>query len=221
MKISILTLFPEFFSSVLNESILKRAQAKNLVEFQVINIRDFATDKHQVTDDRPYGGGAGMVMKIEPIDKALQSLGVAKGNPETKIILTSAKGQAFTQQKAADYSQLKHLVIICGHYEGVDERVAENLVDEEVRIGDYVLTGGEPAAAVMTDAVTRLIPGVLGNEESNQDESHSEHGKLAHPQYTRPEEYQGWKVPEILLSGHEAKITEWRKSLEKKINEQI
>jgi tRNA (guanine37-N1)-methyltransferase len=213
MTIHILTIFPDFFRSAFAESMLKRAQEKNAVTFNIINVRDFATDKHQTTDDRPYGGGPGMVMKIEPIYAALQSIGAeAPGKLGRKIILTSAKGSLFTQQKAQDWAHLTELVIICGHYEGVDERVAENLIDEEVRIGDYVLTGGEPAAAVMADAVTRLLPGVLGNEESNKDESHSVPGQLGHPQFTRPEEFQGWKVPEILLSGHAKNISEWRKN---------
>jgi tRNA (guanine37-N1)-methyltransferase len=210
MKITILTIFPEFFESPLQESILKRAQTKGLAEFNLVNIRDFAQDKHKMTDDRPFGGGPGMVMKVEPIALALESLGVQKGQPNSHIVLTSAKGSVFTQQVAQDYSQLEHLVIICGHYEGVDERVAEHLIDEEVRIGDYVLTGGEPAAMVMTDAVTRLIPGVLGNDESNLNESHSVPGQIGHPQYTRPEDFRGWKVPEILLGGHHAEIEKWR-----------
>ncbi len=210
MKITILTIFPEFFVSPLGESILKRARENGLVEFKIVNIRDFAQDKHKMTDDRPFGGGPGMVMKVEPIALALESLGVAKGQAGSKIVLTSAKGSLFTQQTAQDYSNLEHLVIICGHYEGVDERVAQNLIDEEVRIGDYVLTGGEPAAVVMTDAITRLIPGVLGNDESNLNESHSVPGQMGHPQYTRPEEFRGWKVPEVLLGGHHAEIEKWR-----------
>ena len=164
MTINILTLFPEYFDSVLQTSMLKRAQDKGLVSFKVINIRDYAQDKHRVTDDRPFGGGPGMVMKVEPIALALESLSVAdKG----RVLLTSAKGRQFSQPVAQQLATLTSVTIICGHYEGVDERVAENLVDEEVRIGDYVLTGGEPAAAVMVDAITRLLPGVLGNEESN------------------------------------------------------
>lgn len=210
MKINILTIFPKFFETPLETSILKRAIGKEMVEFRILNLRDFAEDKHQTTDQRPFGGGPGMVMMIEPIDKALQSLGIAKGQVNKKIILTSAKGSLFTQETARNFASLDELTIICGHYEGVDERVALNLVDEEVRIGDYVLTGGEAAALVMGDAVTRLIPGVLGNELSNQDESHSEIGKMGHPQYTKPVDYNGWVVPEILLSGHHEKIKEWR-----------
>lgn len=209
MQITIVTLFPDFFTSPLQSSILKRAQVQAEVQFKVINIRDFATDKHQVTDDRPFGGGPGMVMKIEPIDRALSSLTLA---PAKRVVLTSAQGLPFTQQKAREYAQLEDLVIICGHYEGVDERVAEHLVDEEVRIGDYVLTGGEPAALVIADAVTRLVPGSLGNELSNQGESHDLPGQLGYPQYTRPEVYKEWAVPEILLSGNHTQIESWRQA---------
>jgi tRNA (guanine37-N1)-methyltransferase len=208
MTIHILTIFPEFFISPLQQSILKRAVSKEVVTFNIVNIRDFATDKHQMTDDRPYGGGPGMVMKVEPIYKALESIGGKK--PGRKILLTSAKGELFTQSHAREYAQLEDLVIICGHYEGVDERVVENLIDGEIRIGDYVLTGGEVAAVVMADAVTRLLPGVLGNEESTEGESHSQPGFLAHPTYTRPEEFNGWKVPSVLLQGDPKLITEWR-----------
>jgi tRNA (guanine37-N1)-methyltransferase len=210
MKINILTIFPEFFKTPLETSILKRAVAKELVEFNLINLRDFTTDNHQTTDQRPFGGGPGMVMMIEPIDRALQFLGVSKGQKNKKIFLTSAKGSLFIQETAKSFSALDEIAIICGHYEGVDERVALNLVDEEIRIGDYVLTGGEVAALVMSDAVTRLIPGVLGNEFSNLDESHSEPGKMGHPQFTKPVDYKGWIVPEILLSGHHEKIKNWR-----------
>lgn len=233
MKINILTLFPDFFSYPFAESMIKRAVQAEKVEINIINIRDFATDKHSTTDDRPFGGGPGMVMKVEPIAKALEALekGVIpdldresnqvnfsqkamdsglRRNDNSRIILTSAKGNIFDQQKAINYSQLDELTIICGHYEGVDERVAEHLIDEEVRIGDYVLTGGEPAAVVIADAVTRLLPGVLGNENSNQGESHANPGQMGYPQYTRPENYNDWKVPSILLSGDDKKINAWR-----------
>ncbi len=221
MKLSILTLFPQFFESAFQSSILKRAISGQQVTVELVNIRDFATDKHKVTDDRPYGGGPGMVMKVEPIYAALQHTlkvdpvqhvqqNATQSSWQTKVVLTSAKGKLFHQASAGQYAELEHLVIICGHYEGVDERVAQYLIDEEVRIGDYVLTGGEPAALVMADAVTRLLPGVLGNEESTSGESHSTPGFLAHPQYTRPVEFQGWKVPDILLTGHHAQITDWR-----------
>ncbi len=219
MKINILTLFPEYFQSPLNESIIKRAQESGLVEFNIVNIRDYSTDKHHTTDDRPYGGGPGMVMLVQPIHRALRALNLPIKQSTNKTIeqfnsltvLTSAKGDLFNQQKTNDYSKLDELTIICGHYEGVDERVAENLIDEEIRIGDYVMTGGEPAAVVISDAVSRLIPGVLGNEDSNKNESHSKPGQMAAPQYTRPEEYNGWKVPSVLLSGDHKKIEEWKK----------
>ncbi len=212
MQINMLTLFPDFFSSALQTSILKRAQSKDLVQLKLVNLRDFTTDKHQTTDQRPFGGGPGMVLMVEPIDRALAALGVAKGQPGKLIVLTSAKGELFQQANAHAWSQLEELTIICGHYEGVDERVAEHLVDQEVRIGDYVLTGGEPAALVMLDATVRLLTGVLGNPASNAGESHSQPGFFAHPQYTQPRDYKGWSVPEVLLSGDHQRIEEWRKS---------
>ncbi len=227
MKLNILTIFPEYFSSPFSTSIIKRAVEASAVEIKIIDIRKFAVDKHKLTDDRPFGGGPGMVMKIEPIDLALESLGLKKqsansgnanpetANPETansKIILTSAKGKLFDQNIAKDYSKLDELTIICGHYEGVDERVAENLVDEEIRIGDYVLTGGEAATLVISDAVVRLLPKVLGNEESNKNESHSIPGKLGFPQYTRPQNYKGLEVPEVLLNGDHQKVAKWREN---------
>lgn len=215
MTIVLLTLFPQYFKSILETSIIKRALVDQKLTVDVVDIRKFATDKHQTTDDRPFGGGPGMVMKVEPIHLALQSLAPVATQ---KIVLTSAKGELFTQAKAQGYSQLERLVIICGHYEGVDERVADNLIDEEIRIGEFVLTGGEPAAAVMLDAVARLLPGVLGNELSNQNESHSEVGVGGFPQYTRPVEYQGWSVPEVLLSGDHAQIEAWRQTHKKKLS---
>ncbi len=222
MKVNILTIFPEYFATPLATSIIKRAVEGSAVEINVVDIRKFATDKHKLTDDRPFGGGPGMVMKVEPIDLALKSLGVRKqiveygaGNSKveaanSKIILTSAKGKLFNQAVAKNYSELQELTIICGHYEGVDERVAKFLIDEEIRIGDYVLTGGEPAALVISDAVIRLLPEVLGNDESNKNESHSTPGKLGFPQYTRPQTYNDWEVPEVLLAGDHKKIEEWR-----------
>jgi tRNA (guanine37-N1)-methyltransferase len=211
MTINILTLFPHYFDSSLQESILKRAQDSNIIKVNIINIRDYSNNKHKTADDRPFGGGPGMVMQIEPIFKALKDLNISKGQANSKIVLTSAKGSSFTQQTAHSYSKLESLTIICGHYEGVDERVAQNLIDEEIRIGDFVLTGGEPAANIMIDAVIRLIPGVLGNDESNKNESHSTPGQLTHPQYTRPEVFNNWSIPKILLSGDHKKISEWRK----------
>jgi len=217
MTIHILTIFPDFFTTPLAVSMLKRAQETHSVEFHIVNIRDFATDKHHVTDDRPYGGGPGMVMKAEPIVAALESLNLpVLGDAKTRRILTSAKGALFTQAKAREYAELQDLVILCGHYEGVDERIAEHFIDEEVRIGDYVLTGGEAAALVMADAVTRLLPGVLGNDESNVNESHAEEGVLGFPQYTRPEKFREWSVPEVLLQGDPKPIAAWRESQKKR-----
>jgi tRNA (guanine37-N1)-methyltransferase len=216
MQIVIFTLFPEFFEGAFQASILGKAIASSENLVKIVNIRDFAFDKHKRADSRPYGGGPGMVMKIEPIQKALEDNGFRKGTPDEKIILTSAMGQTHSQQKAKDFSSLKRLAIICGHYEGVDERITEHLVDEEISIGDYVLTGGEAAAMVMVDSIVRLLPGVLGNEESNQGESHDNPGKLGFPQYTRPEDYNGWQVPEVLLNGDHKKIVEWREENRKK-----
>lgn len=220
MRITIFTIFPDFFSTPLQSSILKRAQAASVVEYKIVNIRDFTQDKHHITDDRPFGGGPGMVMLVEPIDRALQNWrasfdGAAK---TSKVLLTSAKGRLFTQQVAQEYTGVDELAIICGHYEGVDERVAEHLADEEVRIGDYVLTGGEAAAVVLTDAVTRLLPGSLGNSASTEDESHNQKGVLGFPQYSRPADYNGWKVPQLLLEGNHALIDAWRQAQKKTEN---
>lgn len=215
MNITILTLFPQYFDSVLATSIIKRAIQSDAVAVEVVSIREYAQDKHKTTDEKPFGGGAGMVLKVEPIHLCLTALGKHRGTPNSHIMLTSAKGAVFTQAMAHSFATLKDLTIICGHYEGVDERVAQNLVDSEVRIGDYVLTGGEPAAAVILDAVTRLLPGVLGNAESIVEESHSVVGTLEFPQYTRPREYNGWEVPEVLISGDHAAIAEYQASKKK------
>jgi len=218
MQINILTLFPDFFKSPFESSMLKKAQERVDLEIKIINLRDFAQDKHHLTDEPPYGGGAGMVMKIEPIDLALESINVKKGQPNSKIILTSAKGRQFDHSTASGYSKLTEITIICGHYEGVDERVAEYLVDEEVRIGNYVLTGGEPAALVISDALIRLIPDTLGNSESLQEETHRETGITSYPQYTRPAVYQDWEVPNVLLSGDHQKINKWRAQQKKSLS---
>lgn len=214
MKINILTLFPDFFQSVFNYSMFKIALEKNKIKLNIINIRDFASDKHHITDDKPFGGGAGMLMKIEPIDLALQSLGQegGKGQVEQRIILCSAKGKLFNQILARDYAKLKSITLICGHYQGVDERVAMHLVDEEVRIGDYVLTGGETASLIIIETIMRLIPGVLGNESSLDKESHSNIGQFTYPSFTRPEKYRDWSVPEVLLSGNHEEINKWQKA---------
>jgi tRNA (guanine37-N1)-methyltransferase len=213
--IDVFTLFPAYFAESLSTSVLGRAQSDGHVQIRIIDIRTFATDKHHNADDRPFGGGPGMVMKVEPIHRALQAHKGA-GASKPHIVLTSARGRVFTQEVAREYAALSHLQIVCGHYEGVDERVEGHLVDEAVRIGDYVLTGGEPAAAVMIDAVVRLLPGVLGNAESTQGESHDAPGIFGYPQYTRPEVYNGWKVPAVLLEGNHAEIAKWRASMRKK-----
>ena len=219
MKISIITLFPSMISGFLNESILKRAQEKKLVEIEVINLRDFAVDDYGTVDDRPYGGGAGMVLRVDVIYKALQKVKFQKSRPKIdrplaeKIVLTSARGKTYKQSVAQEYSKLDHLIIIAGHYEGVDERVLE-YVDEEISVGDYVLTGGELPACIIADSIIRLVPGVLKKEEATQLESFSKiDGKilLEYPQYTRPEIFEGKKVPEILLSGNHKNVDDWRK----------
>jgi tRNA (guanine37-N1)-methyltransferase len=210
MKIDILTLFPQMFTGPFSESIIKRAQEKNLVQLNVHDLRQWTNDNHQTVDDRPYGGGPGMVMMIEPIDKALSSL--KPTNPNAKVIVTSAKGERYTQQKAHQLSQGPDLILIAGHYEGIDHRVYQYLADEVISIGDYVLTGGELPAMVIVDSIIRLVPGVVGESTSIIDESHKEPGFIEYPQYTRPEEYRGWKVPEVLLSGNHAAIEKWRQT---------
>lgn len=210
MKISIITLFPEVFEPILNSSILKRAKEKGKVSFELINLRDLGEGKHQVVDDRPYGGGAGMILRVDILAKALKEAG------RGKVILTSASGKPYKQTTAHELSKLDHVIIVCGHYEGVDQRFIDKYVDEEISIGDYVLTGGEIPAMVIIDSVVRLISGVLEKEEAVIEESFSE-GLLEYPHYTRPEVFEGEKVPEVLLSGHHAEISKWRKakSLEK------
>ncbi len=205
MHFDIFTLFPDMFQGPFSESILKRAQERGLLSIALHNIRDATTDKHHVVDDYPYGGGAGMVMKPEPIFKAVES--IYQGGP---IILLSPKGRLFNQQIARTLAQEARVTLICGHYEEVDERVREHLVTDEISIGDYVLTGGELAAMVVVDATSRLIPGVLGGAESILEESHSG-GMLEYPHYTRPPEFRGWRVPDVLLSGNHAEIGRWRR----------
>lgn len=219
MTITFFTIFPEYFESVLQSSILKRAQEKELVAFACVNIRDFAEDKHRLTDDRPYGGGAGMVMKVEPLDKALEQWKNTYYGQNNLVLATSASGTKFTQLKATQLALIDNIALICGHYEGIDQRVLDYLIDEEIRIGDYVLTGGEPAAAVIADAVTRLVPGVLGNDESIAGESHEQPGLGNFPQYTQPREYKGWEVPEVLLGGNHADIQAWREQNRKVIQD--
>jgi tRNA (guanine37-N1)-methyltransferase len=208
MKIDVFTLFPEVFPSYLETSILKRAQAAGLLDVQLHNIRDYATDKHQVTDDEPYGGGGGMVMKPEPIFAAVE--GVLGAPPQVPVILLSPQGRVLSQRIALELSQAGHLALLCGRYEGVDERVRAHLVSDEISVGDYVLTGGELPALVLIDAVARLLPGALGAADGAQKDSHAS-GLLEHPHYTRPPEFRGWPVPEVLRSGDHARIAEWRR----------
>jgi len=219
MKIDILTLFPEICRVPLNESIMKRARENGIVDLRIHNLRDWTKDKHHIVDDTPFGGGQGMVMKPEPIFAAVEELRGASGdkstieNQKSKIILMSPAGRRFNQRIAGELSRESHLIIICGHYEGVDHRVIERLVDFEISIGDYVLTNGAIAAVVLVDATVRLLPGVLGHELSAEDDSFSpERSGLEAPQYTRPSEFRGWKVPDVLLSGNHAEIAAWRKA---------
>ncbi len=207
LRFDVFTLFPEVFTPYLQTSILQRAQENRLVEVELHNIRDWTTDRHHVCDDMPYGGGGGMVMKPEPIFTAIES--VLGAPPSCPVILLSPQGRVFTQKLAQEYAQQSHLALLCGRYEGIDERVIEHLVTEEISIGDYVLSGGELPALVLIDAITRLIPGALGDPEGAWDDSHAM-GLLEYPQYTRPPEFRGWRVPDILLSGDHARIAEWR-----------
>jgi tRNA (guanine37-N1)-methyltransferase len=206
MRFDLLTLFPGLCAGAFSESILKKAQENRLITVRCLNIRDWAPGKHRLTDEPPYGGGPGMVMKPEPIFAAVEAL----KEPDSRVILMSPGGTPFNQAEAKRLSKYSHLIFICGHYEGIDHRVAQHLADEELSIGDFVLSNGAIAAAVAVDAISRLIPGVLGDDASAQDESFSE-GLLEYPQYTRPQKFRDWEVPEILLSGHHAAIDAWRK----------
>ena len=213
MKIDIVTLFPEICRAPLGESIMKRAQKNGIVDLYIHNLRDWTTDKHHIVDDAPFGGGQGMVMKPEPIFAAVEELRNQTSNIKhktSKVVLMSPAGCRFDQEMAAQLSDESHLIIVCGHYEGVDHRVIEHLVDLEISIGDYVLTNGAVAAVVLVDTVVRLMPGVLGHEQSAVDDSFSR-GLLEAPQYTRPAEFRGWKVPGVLLSGNHAEIEKWRR----------
>ena len=207
VQFDILTLFPEFFDSPLNQSMLKRAQNQGVVRFRVINLRDFALDRHQVTDDRPFGGGPGMVLKIEPLARAITW--VRDQDDGVWVILLSPQGRLFTQSGAAALARQRHVLLVCGHYEGVDDRV-RYYIDEEISIGDYILTGGESPALVVIDAVTRLLPGSLGDAESAEEESFQD-SLLEYPHYTRPQLFNGHAVPEVLLSGNHQRIARWRR----------
>lgn len=207
MRIDIISVLPEMFNGLIDCSILKRAQDKKLAEIIVHNLRDYTTNKHRHVDDYPFGGEAGMVLQIEPIDNAISELKAQREYDE--VIYTSPDGEVFNQKIANQMSSYRNVIILCGHYKGIDYRIREHLITREISIGDYVLTGGELAAAVMADAIVRLIPGAIGDEQSALSDSFQDN-LLAPPVYTRPAEYKGWKVPDILLSGHQAKIDEWR-----------
>ncbi|MET1032669.1 tRNA (guanosine(37)-N1)-methyltransferase TrmD [Domibacillus tundrae] len=208
MKIDVLTLFPEMFEGVFSASIMKKAADKGKATFRAVNFRDYAEGKHKVVDDYPYGGGAGMVLKPQPLFDAVDDLKKTAENP--RVILMCPQGERYTQQKAEELSKEKHLIFLCGHYEGYDERVRQHLVTDEISIGDYVLTGGELGAMVVADSVVRLLPSVLGNEDSAVQDSFSS-GLLEHPHYTRPADFRGMKVPDVLLSGNHKHIDEWRR----------
>lgn len=212
MRIDVLTIFPKMFDSVLGESIIKRARDKGVVEINIIDLRLFSTDKHRKVDDKPFGGGPGMVMNAEPFFEAVNYIRkkTKDSRLKTRTILLSPKGRRFNHALAKKLSKYEHMVLLCGHYEGIDERVTSHLADEELSIGDFVLTGGELPAMVIIDSIVRLLPGALGDNDSSKDESFSEN-LLEYPHYTRPADYKGMKVPDVLLSGDHEKIKEWRK----------
>lgn len=210
LKVNIITLFPQMFERPMNESIMWRAQDKKFLKLNIVDLRQFGITERRTVDDRPYGGGAGMIIRVDVIDNALKSLSNSPNSSKTKVVLLDAGGEKFTQKKAYQYSELDELTLICGHYEGIDHRIHENFVDEIISIGDYVLTGGEIPAMVIADTVTRLIPGVI-KPESLTEESHTSMGS-EYPQYTRPENYNGLKVPEVLLTGNHGQIEKWRKN---------
>lgn len=210
MNFDILTIFPEFFNGPFQHGVVARAVSNGLLAIHVHDLRDWTYDRHRTVDDRPFGGGEGMLLKPQPLFEAVEAIWPDRG-PEDRILLTSAQGARFTQEAARRLSGYRRVLIICGRYEGVDERVAENLADEELSIGDFVLSGGELAAAVVVDCVARLLPGVLGNEDSTVHESFSDPGLLDCPQYTRPADFRGWKVPEVLIGGNHEAIRKWRR----------
>lgn len=210
MQISIITLFPEMFSGVFDFSIVKRAVSKQLLDIRYIQLRDFASDTYGSVDDHPYGGGTGMVLRVDVVDKAIRHARASQPTGSTRVILLDPQGHTYTQQKARELADIDHVILLCGHYEGVDERI-RSLVDEEISIGDYVLTGGEIPAMVLTDSITRLLPGVLLRPDATSDESF-ESGLLEHAHYTRPETYRGSRVPEVLLSGNHANIRKWKQA---------
>ncbi len=219
MRFHLVTIFPRIFDSYLKESIIGRAQKSGAIEVLTHDLRDYTVDKHKKVDDTPYGGGAGMVLQIQPIHACvleIKKIIAKKQNNNTRVILLSAKGKKYTQRTAERLAKYANLILICGRYEGVDERVAECIADEEISIGEYVLTGGELPALVLIDSITRLLSGVLGNEESAKDESHKKKNYKEYPQYSKPQEFNGWEVPEVLLSGNHDAIEKWRKNYFKK-----
>ena len=218
MKIQIVTLFPEMFSGVFEHSMLLKAQKQNLVDIEYINLRDFGEGERKTVDDTPYGGGDGMLLKVEPLAKAIEK--AKKEDENTKVLLMTPRGRIYSQELTKDLSTEKGLTIVCGRYEGYDERIT-SLVDEEISVGEYVLTGGEIPAMAVVDSVTRLIPGVLGGESSAEVESFSDEMDIEYPQYTRPEEWRGMKVPEVLLSGNHQEIAKWRKEQSKKRSREL
>lgn len=218
MRFDVITLFPESLRGYAQSSILKRAQIDGKIDIELHQLRDWTTDKHHITDDTPYGGGAGMVMKVEPFDRAVTELKERLPEKRTRVILLSAKGKRFVQADAKRFTEYDRLILLCGRYEGVDERVAEHVADEEISVGEFVLTGGELPAMIIVDAVARLLPGVLGNETSAITESFSDGQTLEHPQYTKPEVYRDWAVPAVLLSGHHGEIEAWRETASQKQN---
>lgn len=214
MKITILTLFPEMFVGPFTESIIKRAQEKGVITIDLVNFRDFADDKHKTVDDTPYGGGVGMVLKVDIMDKAIKSI-TGDNRADYHVILMTPQGKTFNQRKAEELIKKENIILICGHYEGFDERIRQHLIDEEISIGDFVLSGGEIPAMAITDAIVRLLPGALGHDESSAEETFSlqdEKGQylIEYPIYTKPAEYNEWKVPEVLTSGNHAEIKKWR-----------
>lgn len=209
MKINIMTLFPEMCEAVLCESIIGRARENGFVEIECVNIRDYTTDKHNRVDDAPYGGGMGMLMQVQPIDDCYKAI-CEKSGKKSRLIYMSPCGEVLTQEKVKRLASLDEITLLCGHYEGIDRRVIDSLVDEEISVGDYVLTGGELPALILADAVSRMLPGVLPNDEAKELESHY-NGLLEYPQYTRPYEWNGMKVPDVLISGHHGNIEKWRR----------
>jgi tRNA (guanine37-N1)-methyltransferase len=222
MRFHIVTIFPEFFSGPFEHGVIRRAQTDERLEIRIHDLRNWTYDRHRTVDDRPFGGGEGMLLKAQPLFEAVEAI-LPERTADRKVALLSAQGRPFTQALAREFSQLQDLLLICGRYEGVDERVTEHLADEEVSIGDFVLSGGEIAAVAVVDAVARLLPGVLGNEDSTRNESFGEEneGLLDCPQYTRPAEFRGWKVPEVLLGGNHEEIRRWRRAASRAKTERL